>query len=311
MWTWNTQSSSLPTLLPSSSDKTRNRVPPFQTTLQASRSVGHPRSDVEASTSSTEVWTWSTQPRSRAQRRLIELIYDRTGKYANWNPSSEIRVGSYGRIDRETGSLIVIGSIYDDDFKQNLVDAGIDLDSGEHHPEETPDEADFIASSKNVKKVEANLESTAEVPGFDNAFLKGTWEFEKHTTGALLLMHSPRMRYITSDTLGKLSTIRLLRDMHLVTKVFYCPAYFMYLSDKSGEKVSIALLGSAPVPGAQGVTVDGIAPMTWWSNTQPGSSRRGCKTEHCFTPLYDLKHVRHLRHYWRSSPSPERRGEDL
>jgi hypothetical protein len=92
MWTWNTQSSSLPTLLPSSSDKTRNRVPTFQTTLQASRSVGHPRSDVEASTSSTEVWTWSTQPRSRAQRRLIELIYNRTGKYANWNPSSEIRV---------------------------------------------------------------------------------------------------------------------------------------------------------------------------------------------------------------------------
>jgi hypothetical protein len=57
--------------------------------------------------------------------------------------------------------LIVIGNIYDDDFKQNLVDAGIDLDSGEHHPEETPDEADFIASSKNVKKVEVNLESTA------------------------------------------------------------------------------------------------------------------------------------------------------
>jgi hypothetical protein len=92
LWTSDTQSSSLPTLLPSSSDKTRNRVPTFQTKLQASRSVGHPRSDVEASTSSTEVWTWSTQPRSRAQRRLIELIYNRTGKYANWNPSSEIRV---------------------------------------------------------------------------------------------------------------------------------------------------------------------------------------------------------------------------
>jgi hypothetical protein len=57
--------------------------------------------------------------------------------------------------------LIVIGNIYDNVFKQNLVDAGIDLGPGEHHPEETLDEADFIASSKNVKKVEVNLKSTA------------------------------------------------------------------------------------------------------------------------------------------------------
>jgi hypothetical protein len=88
----NANTTILPTLLPSSSDKTRIQSPMFQKKLQVSRSVSHPRSNVEASTSSTEVWTWNTQPRFRAQRRLIELIYNRTGKYAYWDSSWGIQV---------------------------------------------------------------------------------------------------------------------------------------------------------------------------------------------------------------------------
>jgi len=39
-----------------------------------------------------QMWSWATQPSSHAQRKFIELIYDRTGKYANWDPPSEMRV---------------------------------------------------------------------------------------------------------------------------------------------------------------------------------------------------------------------------
>jgi hypothetical protein len=170
------------------------------------------------------------------------------------------------------------------------------------------------------------LRSSREIPGFGSASIKGTWEFKKGTTGAVLLMHNPRIKGINGDVLGKLSKIELLKQMHLVIRVFYCPAYSMYLSDKSeyaipkemicthpsagGEKIAIALLGSAAVAGAPGIIADGVASMSWWSNTQSGLSRRGCKTEHCFTPLYDLKHVRYERHR-RASPSPERKGEEL
>jgi hypothetical protein len=133
-----------------------------------------------------------------------------------------------------------------------------------------------------------------------------------------LLMHNPRMKHITADVLGKLAKIELLQSMHLVTKVFYCPAYSLYLSDKSecattleagyiysdagGDRVSIALLGSAPV--------DAITVKKWWYNTQTGFARCACNTEHCFTPLYELMHVRHTRTR-RSSSSPERTGEQL
>jgi len=77
-----------------------------------------------------------------------------------------------------------------------------------------------------------------------------------------------------------------------------------------GEKISLALLGSAPVAGPSSATPGGSVSMTWWSGTLAGFLRRGCKLEHCFTPLYELKHVRHKRTR-RASPSPERKGEDL
>jgi len=250
------------------------------------------------------LWSWNSKPSSHAQRKFIELIYNRTGKYPNWDPPSEMQVGSYGRIDRETGNLTVEGSIYDDAFKETLIRVGIDIESGEHRPEDCPDETDFTAWSKNVKKLEFNIETHAkDIPGIASATIKGTWEVKKGTTGAVLLMHNPRIKRLTADVLTKLSKIELLKHMHVVTKVFYCPAFSLYLSDKSGEKISIALVDATSTAG-------GSASMAWWSDNLAGLSRRGSKTEHCFTPLYELKHVRHPR-WRRTSPSPERTGEDL
>jgi hypothetical protein len=254
------------------------------------------------------MWTWLTHE-SNAQRKFVELIFDRTGKYPNWDPPSEIPVGSYGFIDKVTGNFFFKGSIYTDDFKHHLVDAGIDPNSDEHHPKDCPEESEFTTWSKNVKRVELNVESHAGVPGIAAASIKGTWQVKKGTTGAVLLMSKPRIKNITPDVLGKLSRIELFQSMHLVTKVFYCPAYSLYLSDKSGENISIALLASAPVVAPVG-TVGATCEMKWWSDTQAGLARNACKTEHCFTPLYDLWHARHHRSR-RASLSPERTGEQL
>ncbi|KAG1719556.1 uncharacterized protein EDB91DRAFT_1288309 [Suillus paluster] len=248
------------------------------------------------------------------------------------------QVGSYGRIDKATGDLSVQGNIYSDEFKQLLVNAGINPDSDEHHPKDCPDESEFTTWSKHVKRIDLNLLILRLIPdmitfrlappevslGLPTASIKGTWQVKKGTTGAVLLMNNPRIKHITSDVLGKLASIQLLQSMHLVTKVFYCPAYSLYLSDTSecisselmiliqvqaGEKITMALLASAPVVAPVG-TLEAKATMKWWSDTQTGLARHGCKTEHCFTPLYELLHVRHPRNR-RTSPSPERTGEQL
>lgn len=254
------------------------------------------------------MWTWLTHE-SNAQRKFIELIFDRTGKYPNWDPPSEIPVGSYGLIDKDTGNFFPKGSIYSNEFQPLLLRAGIDPKSDEHYPKDCPEESEFTTWSKNVKRIELKVESHAGVPGIAEASIKGTWQVKKGTTGAVLLMNKPRIKNITSDVLGKLSNIELLQSMHLVTKVFYCPAFSMYLSDKSGENISIALLASAPVVAPVG-TAGAMAEMKWWSDSQAGLARNGCKTEHCFTPLYELRHVRHRRNR-RATPSPERTGEQL
>ncbi|KAG2130421.1 uncharacterized protein EDB93DRAFT_1108410 [Suillus bovinus] len=225
------------------------------------------------------LWSWKTQPNSHAQRKFIELIFDRTGKYANWDPLPKFR------IDKHTGNLSVEGNIYSDDFKQLLVDAGINPESDEHHAKDCPDESEFKTWSKNVKCIDMNLSSHAGVPEISAASIKGTWQVKKGATGAVLLMNNPRIKHITSDALGKLARIKLLQSMHLVTKVFYCPAFSLYLSDTSagGEKISMALVASAPIVEPIGA-LEAKASMKWWSDTQTGLARHGCNTEHCFTP---------------------------
>ncbi|KAG2129590.1 hypothetical protein DEU56DRAFT_492973 [Suillus clintonianus] len=258
------------------------------------------------------MWNWLTHWQSNpahAQRMFVDLIFASTGKYPNWDPPSEIPVGSYGRIDKDTGNLIPEGSIYSDDFKERLIAAGINPDSNEHQPKDCPEESEFTAWSKNVKRLELNVESHADVSGIATASIKGTWQIKKGTTGAVLLMDKPRIKHITPAILGKLASIELLKNVHLVVKVFYCPAYSLYLSDKSGENISIALLASAPIV-APVSTVGATASMRWWNDRQAGLSRNGCKTEHCFTPLYDLRQFRPPRNR-RASPSPERTGEQL
>ncbi|KAG1824173.1 hypothetical protein EV424DRAFT_1395539 [Suillus variegatus] len=226
------------------------------------------------------MWSWDTLPNSHAQRKFIELILDRTGKYPNWDPLSEIPVGSYGSIDKATGNLISKGSIYSDDFKHHLLDAGINIESGEHLPEECPEESEFTTWSENG-------------------------QVKKGTTGAVLLMNKPRIKRITSDVLGKLAKLQLFQSMCLVTKAVYCPAFSMYLR----YNFSIALLGSTPIAEPVG-TVDSMASMRWWSDAQTRLTRNGCKTEHCYSPLYELLHAWRPRHR-RATPSPVRTGEML
>ncbi|KAG2144426.1 uncharacterized protein EDB93DRAFT_1289644 [Suillus bovinus] len=230
--------------------------------------------------------------KSNPQRKFVQLIFDTTSKYPNWDPPSEILVGSYGRIDKATGNFLPQGSVYSNEFQSYLRDVGIDPESDEHLPRDCPEESEFMIWSTNVKRFDLNIESHAGVPGIATAGIKGTWKVKKGTTGAVLLMDKPRMKIIASEVLRKLSSVKLLQSMHLVAKVFYCPSYTLHLSDKSagGDNISIALLASAPVV-APVVTAGAKTEMKWWSDAQAGLTRSGSRPEHCFTPLYELLHV--------------------
>ena len=74
------------------------------------------------------------------------------------------------------------------------------------------------------------LHSSSAIPGLAEASIKGQWIFGSRC-GALLVMAYPRCSYIPPATILKyLAEVEALKDMFLVTEVFVCPAYSLYLS---------------------------------------------------------------------------------
>ena len=125
-------------------------------------------------------------------------------------------------------------------------------------------------------------------------------------------MAYPRCSYIPPATILKyLAEVEALKDMFLVTEVFVCPAYSLYLSSGckclvidvwlkandlslANETVNLALLGSSPVPHAPPVQVGAQMEGKWWTQNTTGIFRSACEPhgKDNYTPLYMLKEIR-------------------
>ncbi|KAJ7479504.1 hypothetical protein FB451DRAFT_161592 [Mycena latifolia] len=242
-----------------------------------------------------------------ASRKYIDLIQTASSKWASWDPPHPIKVGDYGTIDRETGRFDKDGNIYDDPATKALM---------AHHPAEklAPDEQLVIASETATKR-ELSLGPQVSVAGIADASLKGHWTFKSGKTGALLVMASPRSVLLSAGPLLKhLIDVPALRDKYLVTETVACHAYSMYLSSKSDDKISLALLATVPVIAAPLVSAGGEVGGGWWRATGAGVFRHGCAppgTE-CFTPLFVLRRVRKKSYFpYRGAPEEDIEDEDL
>ena len=155
------------------------------------------------------------------------------------------QVGQYGDVDKKTGELIVAGNIYDPEFQLELDKLGLQFRTADHPPEEGSPEDDAIITSKGAKR----LDDEACAPSFTsqhpltlpsgvagtvaNASIKGQWQFERGKRDALLIMHRPRLISLPKDViLDTIYRVPKLKDKWLVTSVYLCPAFSMYLSNK-------------------------------------------------------------------------------
>lgn len=76
-------------------------------------------------------------------------------------------------------------------------------------------------------------DSNSDVATLGKASIKGAWKFDK-TRGALLVLTKPRITSLPSNSiLKKLVKVPILLRIYLVTEVVKCPAYALYLSNKS------------------------------------------------------------------------------
>ncbi|KAG2339527.1 hypothetical protein BDR05DRAFT_992030 [Suillus weaverae] len=237
-------------------------------------------------------------PDIAASRKFIDLIYQSSSGWANWNPPIEIKVGDYGKIDKQSGQLDVEGNIYDPGFQTSLNSQGLKINLSECQPQTGGVDDDMITASLGVKQVDFSVNPDVSLLNLATASLKAEFHFQEGKRGAVLVMHKPQQEFIP---LGKMLTLvhkaTELHDKYLVTSRFTCPGYCIYLSDTSGEKIALALTASAPIPAAVGLTAGGTASMDWWTNARAAFLRKAVDKagQYRYTPLYTLKY---RRNHW-------------
>jgi len=248
-----------------------------------------------------------------SSRKFVDLIFKATAKWANLNPPTDIKVGDYGKLDETTGEFLREGNIYNDSHNIFLQDQNIAQLVKDHPPITATREDEYIAASTRVKRGDFKLGAeVSAIPGLADASIKGQWIFGSRR-GALLIMAHPRCSYIPPATILKyLAEVEGLKDMFLVTEVFSCPAYSLYLSSGTNEIVNLALLGSSPLPQAPvSLQIAG----KWWVQNTSGLFRSASEPDgkDDYTPLYMLKGIRKKRGIFsrRDRPPPEREGDDL
>ncbi|KAG1775496.1 hypothetical protein EV702DRAFT_972887 [Suillus placidus] len=236
-------------------------------------------------------------PVTAPSRKFIDLIYQSSSGWANWNPPIEIKVGDYGNIDKESGQLDVEGNIYDPEFQTSLNNQGLKINLSEPscQPQTGGVDEDMITSSSGVKQADFSVNPEVSLLNLASASLKAEFHFQEGKRGAVLVMVKPQQEFIP---LGKVLTLvhkaTELHDKYLVTSRFTCPGYCIYLSDTSGEKIALALTASAPIPATVGLTAGGTASMDWWTNAQVAFLRKALDKagQYRYTPLYTLKRRR-------------------
>ncbi|KAG0704041.1 hypothetical protein DFH29DRAFT_997923 [Suillus ampliporus] len=234
-------------------------------------------------------------PSTAASRRFIDLIRQASSKWANLDPPIEIKVGDYGKIDNDTGELEIEGNIYDNSFQTSLNNQGlkINLSDSSYQPKKGPIGDNMIISSSGVKQGDLTLKPEVSFLNLASASVKAEFEFQGDKRGAVLVMYKPQQEYISP---GKVLTSVLkadeLQDKYLVTSTFTCPGYYLYLSNKSGERVALALTAGVPIPAPIGVSAGGEASVDWWTDAQGAFLRKAFDKagQYRYTPLYDLKY---------------------
>ncbi|KAJ7025922.1 hypothetical protein C8F04DRAFT_1126770 [Mycena alexandri] len=223
-----------------------------------------------------------------ASRKYIDLIQAVSSKWASWDPPHPIKVGDYGTVDKDTGRFEKDGNIYDDPAI-----AALSLD---HQPETLAPDEKIIFTSQTENSSEFKLSPEVKIPGIAEASIKGQWKFKTGKRGALLAMAQPRSSKFSSENvlLKRLVDRPELKDKYLVTETVSCHAYSLYLSSKSDDTVSLALVATTPIPVAPLVSAGGEVGGSWWSKTGSGVFRHGCAPQgtYSFTPLFVLKQVR-------------------
>ncbi|KAG9308499.1 hypothetical protein JVU11DRAFT_11843 [Chiua virens] len=224
-----------------------------------------------------------------APRRYADLCNVNFSRWGVWDPAQAPKVGSYGLINAQTGSLDVEGNVYDPEF-QKLVDEGHGIKIADYPLEYTNTEIKPILNSMWVRKKEEFKVPSDTPEGVDSASTKGQWWFQKGHSCSLVFMHEPREQVLPGPVLEELYKIPLLKHKHLITKAVHCSAYARYLSGTNSEHITLSLIGSEKT--TSGASSETRSELKWWTQgCEPGYLKTDVNQngELCFAPVFTLR----------------------
>ncbi|KAA1473179.1 hypothetical protein DENSPDRAFT_262406 [Dentipellis sp. KUC8613] len=230
--------------------------------------------------------------KDKTQQVFVDLIHETSNCFGNWSPNRSIRVGDYGVLNRETGEFEKEGSIYDEQFMPNLA-------IKRNYPVfEGATEGQYIVVSRGCTaqgfdpaftayvdpSLRATIHSTldSEHPEIVGSTIKGRWKITGKR-GAILVLHKPKEFRLSNK--GKLYphlSVFLQRRV-LVTSVFTCPMFFLYVANKPTINNNVALGLSVPdgsEDGTKGIWHHQATGGVWKSGGETGDST--------YYPLYTL-----------------------
>ncbi|KAI9458822.1 hypothetical protein F5148DRAFT_315756 [Russula earlei] len=217
--------------------------------------------------------------KEHAQRKYIDLIKEASAKWPNWDPSRNLHPGDFGTVEKKTGDFIVEGNIY--------THVDIAKIANQYPPIQAPDVDNFQIPSFEVRGSEIRPDD-----GEDSGhLLRSRWQFNSKR-GAVLLMHRPRMTRVPDEFFKASLHLPVLKGKCVVYQVWNCPGFYMYLSNRSSEQVTVSLRAKSNT--SAGPDVHSQPPLTlhWSAEGSAGVRQYAYKADAVYTPLFCLKSIR-------------------
>ncbi|KAH9167270.1 hypothetical protein EDB89DRAFT_2115623 [Lactarius sanguifluus] len=222
--------------------------------------------------------------KKNSQRKYIDLINEASSKWANWDPPRRINPGDFGTVIKSTGELVVEGNIY---THADLVHIARKYPPSEGHETDR-----YHIHSYEVRGVDVGADLGANLLGIQGLVFKSRWQFNSKR-GAVLLMYQPRLITVPDAFFTETQDVPILKNKSVVYQVFNCPGFYMYLSNKASEQISVSLRANT-LPGVDGEQALSVG---WSADGSSGVCQQGFREDAVYTPLFRLKSLG--RRHWR------------
>ncbi|KAH9998003.1 hypothetical protein BJV77DRAFT_787659 [Russula vinacea] len=221
--------------------------------------------------------------RENAQRKYVDLIKCASAKWPNWDPPRNFRPGDFGVVNKKTGALIVEGNIY--------THPDIAQIAHQYHQIQAAEVDHYQINSFDVRGLDVNAAAGANIPNVQNIVFQSRWQFN-NKRGAILLMHRPRMTHVPDEFFHASLHLPILKGKCVVSQAWSCPGFYIYLSNRSSEQVTVNLRADFTHPAAPGINTNPSVTFSWSAEGCSGVRQYAYRSDAVYTPLFCLRSIR-------------------